>query len=489
MPESREARLRVRLAFAAGILAVSPAPASPGDGVRVGPTVQVSRVASERAHEEVILAAHPTDPRRLLACSIVDRDRYAERLMHAVAYTSDDGGAHWRHAVESNEFNGDPMCGFGPDGHAYFLSIGTDQESWKKVIWWMELFRSEDGGATWGKGVVGRAGDRPYLAFDAGDGPTRGTGYIVYSIRATALDKEGVIATPRDGAAPVLEVLRSEDGWKSWTKAAVGVTLGPSIPTATGAAVLSDGSLATLWIKRFLTKNAAGEDSGQDSHEELNMTLAAPRAELFGRTVKIADVTAGNPHSGTFFSLTADPFRGPYRDRLYAVWADTATPRSRILVSFSSDRGSTWSAPRAINPLDAADAPPSMDDYMPTVAVNRDGVVAVTFRRRTRNDEEADVYFTASSDGGATWSAPVLVSSAGGPVAGGVAKAHLGPKDDGASPASRRQKFFKGGDTSGLAADADGVFHALWADQRSGLGQVFTATIAVEKSTRRGGSK
>jgi hypothetical protein len=42
------------------------------------------------------------------------------------------------------------------------------------------------------------------------------------------------------------------------------------------------------------------------------------------------------------------------------------------------------------------------------------------------------------------------------------------------------------GDTSGLASDADGVFHALWADQRSGIGQVYTATIAVDAPADRG---
>lgn len=452
--------------------------------VEVGPTVQVSREGAERAHEEVFLAAHPTDPRRLIGCSMVDMNRYGERLLHVIAYTTEDGGASWKTAVESGEFLGDPMCGYGPDGRAYFLGIGTDDENWKNVVWWMELFRSEDGGRTWGKGVRAPAGDRPYLAFDATGGSTRGLGYIVYSVRATALDKEGPIATPRDGAVPILEVLRSEDGWKTWSKAAVGVTLGPSFPTATGAAVLSDGSLATLWVKRFLEKNDAGETSGQAARQELNMTLAGPRADLFGRTVKVADVTAGNPYSATFFSLAIDSSQGPYRDRLYAAWADTTTPRTQILLSSSSDRGRTWSKPQMVNAVNPSRAPASLDDYMPTVAVNRDGVVGVTWMRRTRKEDEGDVHFTASTDGGANWLPSVLVSASRGRVKGGVARARLRPEDDGERPTSRPKKYFKGGDTSGLAADANGVFHALWADQRSGIGQVYTATITVGGAPR-----
>jgi hypothetical protein len=121
---------------------------------------------------------------------------------------------------------------------------------------------------------------------------------------------------------------------------------------------------------------------------------------------------------------------------------------------------------------------------MPTVAVNRNGVVGATWRRRARNDQDADVHFSASLDGGTTWLPPVLVSAANGEVAGGIAQAKLRPEDDGHSRTSRRQTYFKGGDTSGLAADANGVFHALWADQRSGIGQVYTSTITIGGASR-----
>jgi hypothetical protein len=453
--------------------------------ITVGPTVQVSRTNPERPHEEVILAAHPKDPRRLIGCSMVDMNRYGERLLHSIAYTSDDGGAHWQTAVESTEFNGDPMCGYGPDGRAYFLSIGTDDKSWAQVVWWMELFRSDDGGRTWGNGVRGALGDRPYLAFDGTGGPHHGTGYVLYAIRTTALDKEGKISTPRDGTVPTLEVIRSSDGFTSWSKAAVGVTLGSSyFPTGSGAVVLSDGSLAALWVKRFLTADGSGGVSGQEGRQELHVTLARPGADLFGLTAKVADLTAGNPYSATFFSMVGDLTKGPYRDRLYVAWTDTKTPRSQILVSHSSDRGTSWSAPQMVNVVDPATAPASLDDYMPTVAVNGNGVVGVTWRRRARNDQDADVLFSASLDGGTTWLQPVLVSGVSGEVAGGIARPKLRAEDDGHGRTSRRQTYFKGGDTSGLAADVNGVFHALWTDQRSGIGQVYTGTITVGGTPR-----
>jgi hypothetical protein len=36
-----------------------------------------------------------------------------------------------------------------------------------------------------------------------------------------------------------------------------------------------------------------------------------------------------------------------------------------------------------------------------------------------------------------------------------------------------------GGDTAGLAASADGTFHALWIDNRTGVQQAWTAAITV----------
>jgi hypothetical protein len=43
------------------------------------------------------------------------------------------------------------------------------------------------------------------------------------------------------------------------------------------------------------------------------------------------------------------------------------------------------------------------------------------------------------------------------------------------------------GDTAGLRADANGVFHALWIDNRTGTGQVYTAPIRVSGAVARHG--
>jgi hypothetical protein len=44
---------------------------------------------------------------------------------------------------------------------------------------------------------------------------------------------------------------------------------------------------------------------------------------------------------------------------------------------------------------------------------------------------------------------------------------------------------FKAGDTSGLVADASGVFHPVWIDNRTGFSQVWTAPVRVSGSVHR----
>jgi hypothetical protein len=100
---------------------------------------------------------------------------------------------------------------------------------------------------------------------------------------------------------------------------------------------------------------------------------------------------------------------------------------------------------------------------MPTVAVNKDGIVGVLWYDRRDSDDNLSYYarFSASTDGGATWLPSVRVSE---------------------SPNTAKGKSgsgVTGGDTAGLAASADGIFHALWIDNRTGVQQVWTSAITV----------
>jgi hypothetical protein len=99
------------------------------------------------------------------------------------------------------------------------------------------------------------------------------------------------------------------------------------------------------------------------------------------------------------------------------------------------------------------------------VAINKDGVLAVTWydtRGLSPGQTGWDVRLRASRDGGETWGPSVRVTEV-------------------STQTSRKTRKTLGGvgHTAGLAADAGGVFHCLWVDGRSGVGQVWTAAVTV----------
>ncbi len=105
---------------------------------------------------------------------------------------------------------------------------------------------------------------------------------------------------------------------------------------------------------------------------------------------------------------------------------------------------------------------------MPTLAVNRDGVVGMLWYDRRDNPDNLSYYarFMASVDGGEKWLPSVRVST--------------DPYESG--PVAKKSAFpGNGGDTAGLAPDANGVFHVVWIDDRTGVPQMWTATVRVDK--------
>src|SRR5258707_3698164 len=94
------------------------------------------------------------------------------------------------------------------------------------------------------------------------------------------------------------------------------------------------------------------------------------------------------------------------------AWTDYRSGAYRLLFTYSTDRGKTWTAAKRIG----NDAPDWVSQYQPTIAVNGDGAVGVTWfdtRNSANHDyKQYDQYFAASVDGGEPCSAPARVSDA-----------------------------------------------------------------------------
>jgi len=446
----------------------------PAARVVVGPNILVSR-DGDFPHCETWIAANPKDPKNLVGAATTLSQPPDGSFMNRT-YASHDGGSTWTAAtlpIEVENGGGDPQVGYLADGTALFVGIGK---------FGMAVHRSPDGGITWEKPVVLKFADHEQLAVDHTVGRFAGRVYLAGEAGEKASTKERVSR---------VVLYRSDDGGRSFV-GPVTVARSPGTGLAVHPlAVLSDG---TLVVPLLRYPNPA-QDKTTPVHSvecavstDGGVTFSAPRKIgdfYFGGYAEFMKRKAsGRIDQMSGLMLAASP-AGPYRDRLYAVWTDFHEV-PRLVVSVSKDSGSTWSAPRPIDPNGRAGS----SQYQPMLAANGNGAVGVLWydTRDFPKRDRYDVYFAASTDGGESFTPAIKVSSQpSNPTGPGNVRAVPLGGWDAADPAkpiamdfySAFSSWPDGGDYCGMAVDADGVFHPLWSDSRGGTFQLYTARIEV----------
>jgi len=429
----------------------------------VSTNVQVSKANALAPHVETVVAADPLHPSLLCAAAMYFAS--ADGASSVICYRSEDSGNTWQPSFARQPHQGenhvdDPSLAFGPDGVLYFVCMPVSKTTRKdestaspRDQGSFEFHRSLDGGKTWElRGTVQEGADRPFLdrpflIVDASTEKYRGRLYCA---------SHELLSTLADGAMSFSHVAYFGKG-------------GGGHEPAT-AALLTDGTLALgyrLWSGK--TQDRPG--------------LQVLLSDDGGRTLR--EVTSLNGQwyderirSGKFWfapQLTADTANAAYRDRLYAVWEDgNAAPEpgvpgpGRVLFAFSQDKGQTWIGPTILSEQ-PAQGNAGYGAYMPCLAVNKDGVVAVTwYDRRGLHTfpgprapyyaPECNVRIRVSPDGGDAWSPSVQINEE-----------------------TIQATVYELRDTAGLAADANGTFHPVWIDDRTGTRQVWTAKVAVTR--------
>lgn len=195
--------------------------------IAVGPNVQVSKAHGADTHWEVIAAAHGTDPNRLMAASFL----YPEAGGNAqtVVYLSTDGGKTWNPTLQGGplEYTGDPACAYGPDGSAYYVASVIRPTGPRQML----LFRSPDGGASWGAPTVFTYTDREYVTVDATKSKYRGRVYVTGNNRIPKDVSDIVVFYSTDQGA-TFHGPGKREGFGTFTTADMG-----------NAVVASDGTL------------------------------------------------------------------------------------------------------------------------------------------------------------------------------------------------------------------------------------------------------
>src|SRR5688572_20743274 len=345
----------------------------------VGENVLVSATAAERPLVEPQVVAHPKDPKHLLAVAISSSEPPHSPQADCAAFVSFDGGQSWAQHNFGISNCGDPWVALREDGTALFAGLTTRGE--------IRLFRSSDGGRSWLPVPldIGRGHDHQTLVVDTTAGSRAGSFYLVSG--RMQRDKSG------RGVASVF-VTRSGDGGKMFTPPAnfVPNSLNNNVLTP---AILSDGTLIVPFIDY---QDHPGDHGATATIERRRVwaTISSDGGQTFSYPMFASEACGSG---GGFASIAVDTSTGALRDRLYLIC--TNRERNTVFVHNSSDRGERWSAPVR------ADRAPGEAIFRrtPSIAVNKDGVVAATWyeRRKEGTRECQHIYFTASLDGGKTF--------------------------------------------------------------------------------------
>jgi hypothetical protein len=520
------------VAFGVGIAAVRQEPARHADlNVSVGPNLRVSANTASGSRNECWIAASASAPQFLVAVSQssagnAEATTGPRRCMTAISRNS---GETWREVTLPKQDEGafDPMTVAGVDGRVYVMqgvlgqnaagvSGGARREGTIRV------WSTADEGRHWRGPVELKcpvAPDHPRMAVDTTDGPHRGRLYIAWNeVSDTVFKKKYHIF-----------LNYSDDGGQTFTDSALLASDDNGKLVTTEPIVLSDGTLLVSYYQYFLPLSGK-----RNEHQPVYVLRSTDGGDSFASPEKVGEVgVSGWRHLRRDFAraftlpiFTADTSpTSRFRDHIYTVWDDERDGRANIWLSMSSDKGRTWSTPRALNdnPAPAEGTPPDFR-MTPVVAVNKNGVVGVAWYDR-RDDPTRRCwkqYFTASTDGGATFLPNTAISSAAScpdkDMAPTVYVSNAGKEIDdtipsqdelsGLSDSDRRQyeeelgivaalkeidtgktarlrvSFDKGrsvwpGHYTGLTADSNGAFHPLWADRRNKLQQIFTARVEV----------
>jgi hypothetical protein len=475
--------------------------------LQVGPNVHVSRQLPRASMRELRICSNPRDTRDLFVIGMT----YTPTLnaLTVRGYRSRDGGMHWTLVFEpsvgvapgrnASHAQADPECAYGVDGSLVAMFLGETSQAHRapadssaEALVFSDVahvFRLAPGGGEWHETQL-PFHDRPYMSVDTSEGQHRGTIYIADN--AITLRSPGLFRST-DGGASFLGPVQPDSGADTTLKkrAEFYQSANPG-----QSAVLLSGAVA---IPRLLFR-ANWDSCCYAARYRIDVVVATDGGTRFLQP-SVVEEKASRVCYVTATALAQDQSDGPFRGRIYVTWAGMRGAHCEILLSHSDDEGKAWSRPMIVTQeAFRSDAHPGGDHELPYVAVNRRGVVGLSwYDFRDDPDPARPGYalrFAASADGGETFSQSVAVSSVhsrwrslsevGLLLFSG---SELETSDSNPPLHVTIPRWGNNRDTNGLLADADGTFHPVWIDNRTGLSQIWTATVRVAGSAVKHGAR
>lgn len=406
------------------------------------------------AEVEPSLAANPLDPRHLVG--VWQQDRYSNGSARGiVAGVSRDGGRTWTRTPMPFSRCGGGTAGNGGDWERAsdpWVAFGPDGTVWQSAL------------VTSGGSFI--AGSRNAIAVSrSSDGGRTWSDARALIVDGEAFfnDKEAIAADPfdartayaawdrlrRSGGGPSV-FARTTDGGATWSAPRELHDPGDDAQTINNIPLVAgDGTLLVF----FTRLTAAG---GGRTAATLQVMRSSDRGATWSGPAQVAaiqSVGTTDPQTGAKVrdgAILASVAAGP-GGQVAAVWQDAryaGGAHDGIALARSSDGGATWSAPVQVNRDGTVPA------FVPAVAFLPDGTLGVSYYDFRANTREPSTLYTdtwlATSRDGVAWQ-----------------ETRIAPPFDMAAAPVANGRFV--GDYTGLAA-AGGAFHALVATAHAGEG-------------------
>jgi hypothetical protein len=388
---------------------------------------------------------------------------------------------------------GDPVIGCTSRRNFYYSSIARDVGvGFAFVNSTVSVSRSVDGGTTFGGAVAAVSKDspvhfldKPWMAVEPG--PTDSPADDVVHVTYTDFDSSGADPCPNQFRSTI-EYVRSTDGGQTWSAPLALESRCGNAGALQGSQVeAGPGDTVYVGWERYARDFSADREIAIRRSTDLGTsfgpaTRVAPVRPIGDSVGGQAELLQGNFRATIDLQgLAVDQSAGPRRGTVYLTFHDGATRQQPdpaggcggspqycfgdVFVTRSSNGGATWSAPVRINNDDIR---LGIDQWFPAVDVDRAGTVWTTFYDRRNDDRNflIDSFVARSFDGGATWHNIRATKASFAPI--------TGSQDLFVSPNYM-------GDYNAIAADTTGTFPGVitaWGD--NGLGDPNVAQLKFE---------
>jgi hypothetical protein len=440
--------------------------------ISVGPNINISRFLGNQ--NEPTLAMNPTNPLNLFASANNDSTAVTGGLFAAF---SNDGGSTWtRELVATGIGTGAPPAAC-CDSQAFFDSFGNLYLSYFSFTGGATLLLSSDGGVTFSRlANFTDAIDQPHMAVGPNtiwDSYADTTGTV--SVRGASVTGLGAASIgPFSAPVRLPGSLFGNFG---------GIAVGPSGQVVVDYQDSSNASLPNTILENI---NPTGLGGTWSQAIPVTITNVGVGVGSFPITTTPPSFLPGTNNTLGIDSeakLAWDVSAGPHNGRLYIIYCDAPNtlpttgsigPDVSVYTRFSDDNGLTWSARVRVNDFDNGLA----SHFLPNIVVDSaTGTVAAEWWD-TRNDlgqgfpndwngivnDDAQLFISASFDGGVSWAPNVKVTPIASHFTGAVAAGgtrNLGP-----------------GDYQLSTAFINGVFYPVWCDNSNSTGDNPNGTIA-----------